>query len=412
MHTMAVEVGTHWWRARPIQNGDFVNHLRTVCAILLCVISLQCRAASVNVPTEQETLSLLSRDAFSELDDRFTAIQKAYDENKISDETLRDAFRVFYATDPQWESHYQKWVLHSDKVYVAHLARGIYYKKVGLQKRGGEVISRTSQQQVDGMTSAFRIAAMEFKASLALEKRPLLTYLHSMDIAMSLGTSESVREILDRAIAIDPYNFVVREKYMGSLQVRWGGSVPMMRAFLAECRKAGLSAAHLKTLQALVLEEEAWNRQYIDGNKDAAVRDYRQAAKLDPASACQPCGPLQRAADLLFDQAKYQEAIPLYTQLLKADPKNLRALENRAFAELWLKKVDASEADYLAAAKLGDVYAQGTLGRMYYFGVDVPKDPDKAFYWVKMAADQGDSDSIKLLPYAQGLKQRSEATSQ
>jgi len=45
---------------------------------------------------------------------------------------------------------------------------------------------------------------------------------------------------------------------MSTLETRWGGSASEMAAFLRECRSAGLDAAKLRALQAMVERDLGW----------------------------------------------------------------------------------------------------------------------------------------------------------
>lgn len=58
-----------------------------------------------------------------------------------------------------------------------------------------------------------------------------------------------------------------------------------------------------------------------------------------------------------------------------------------------------SIAELQATADHGDAAAQYQLARAYLRGVDVPKDPKKAFELMKAAADQGNADAIGTLGY-------------
>jgi tetratricopeptide (TPR) repeat protein len=250
------------------------------------------------------------------------------------------------------------------------------------------------------MEDAFRIASNEFNTSLSLDEKPILTYLHAIDISSFLGNPNESRRLLNQAIKVDPHTFIVREKYMGTLQSRWGGSVEEMKAFLSECRKAQLSSLHLNSLEGLVIEEEGWNHQHQEGNTDAAVRDYLKAAKLRPEGSCAPCGPIGQAACILIKEKKYSEAIPLYSKVLSIDPNSTDALRNRGFSQLQLGKTAEAIADLTRAAELGDAYSQDTLARQYLMGNGVPKDRDEAIKLLQKAADQGYAPAQQLLPIA------------
>jgi len=54
-------------------------------------------------------LALLNSNEFPELDRRFSALQRDYKNGALTDESLRAAFRVFYATDGALELKYDAW---------------------------------------------------------------------------------------------------------------------------------------------------------------------------------------------------------------------------------------------------------------------------------------------------------------
>lgn len=294
----------------------FAHHLLLVFA---CFVSLVAQAASTS-PTAEETRALLTSNRFDELDARYGAIQQAYVRGAISDVDLRTAFRTFYDTDPALESQYLAWVTHSPTSYVAHLARGIYHHFVARKRAGND---RREQNA---------IAAKELEKSLGLEQRPLLTYLHSLEIESSRTGIPGARKLLAAAIAIDPKAFIVREKFMGQLRTQVGGSQEAMKGFLEECRIAGLSVQQLDRLESLVLEDEAWVHRYGENDPNAAIDAYQKAAKADPSAACVPCGPLAKAGDLAVDQKDFARADELFSEILTHDANQIHALNQRGFA--------------------------------------------------------------------------------
>ena len=374
--------------------------LHLVVLFIALIHSACAPAATVEVPSESEAIEMLGRGQFTELDRRYSDIQAAYKSGSISDEELRAAFRVFYTTNGALEAKYDAWIQQLPQSYVAHLARGIYHKKVGQERRGGKFIGETTQAQLQGMEEAFGRASEDFKLSYSLDDKPILSYLHAIDISSSAGDAQESRRLLDLSIKLDPKNFIVREKYMGSLQTRWGGSVSEMREFLAECRNARLSTSHLRALEALVIGDEGWTQRYQAGNLDAAAQAYLEAAKMAPTGACGPCGPVSQAADAFFDDGRFLEARPLYSKVLEADPKSVHALDRRGFSELQEGAGEAAIADFTRAADLGDAYAMDILGKIYLLGTSVPQDRDRAIMWLQKAAALGYAPSIGLLPLA------------
>ena len=341
------------------------------------------------------TLALLESDHFDELDRHFSALQKAYEKGQLDDVSLRAAFRVFYATDAGLEPKYDAWVSRFPKSYVARLARGIYYKKIALERRGGKYIAATKPAQIAAMESFFAKAAKDLSASIDLSPKPLLSYLHAMDVTAYEGEEDETRELFEHALQVDPGNFIAREKYMGYLEPRWGGSVNQMNDFLNDCRKAGLSAAHLRLLEAIIVADEA--QKYKDeGNYAAAERDYRKAIEMgrDDCSSC--------LAEVLIQENKFADAIAVYSKVLQKTPQDAATLVDRAFAYRSIGNIQAAIADWTAAANLGNPYAQNQLGVAYMTGQGgiVPLDPKAGIAWFRKAAAQGNATAIQNLARA------------
>jgi tetratricopeptide (TPR) repeat protein len=357
-------------------------------------------AATEDLPSQPEIVSLLSNRKYSELDRRLSLVQQAYARGAINDEHLREVFRDFYFTTPSLAPNFDEWIAQFPRSYVAHLARGVYYKKIGQERRGGQAASETSREQFQEMERALAKASADLEQSVSLDPKPLLTYMHQLTIDQLLGRDTEKRAVLDRSIAVDKNNYVVRYAYMGALQTRWGGSLEQMQDFMRECRGAHLSATQLGSLQALIAEDEAWNYRYIDGNTVEAVHAYKRAARLNPRESCTPCGPFEQAADTLREDHKYPEAIKLYSKVLQHDPRAVDALSNRAYSEIQVGLRKEAFMDFSRAAELGSPYAQDMLGRIYLVGASVPHDRQKAIEWLTKAVAQGYEPSRELLEMA------------
>jgi tetratricopeptide (TPR) repeat protein len=353
--------------------------------------------ASLTPPTQSETLALLNSNQFEELDQRFAAIQRDYKNGAISDEKLRAAFRVFYSTDEALEPKYDAWVARFPKSYVALLARGIYYKKVGMERRGGDFIANTTDAQLSDMKTAFAMASRDLHASVELDDKPLLTYLHAMDVSNFLGDSDQSRELLRLSIKLDPGNFIVREKYMGTLEPRWGGSLDQMYAFLDESKEAGLSAAHLELLEGVIVEDQALTHKEA-GDYAAAERDYRKAIAMGRED-CLLC-----LSQVLLKQQKYEEVIPVFSKMLAADPNDIAVVENRGIAYMRIGRTMEALADFKTAADSGAVYSQNELGRLNMIGIPgiLPVNSAAGVAWFRKAAAQGNEAGIRNLQTALG----------
>src|SRR6188768_804247 len=106
---------------------------RTAAFIFIVIAVFHGALASADeaLPSQDEIVALLSTAQYAQLDRRLTSIQGAYKRGAIDDVKLREAFRSFYFTTPSLAKNFDQWVREFPESYVAHLARGIYYKKVG-----------------------------------------------------------------------------------------------------------------------------------------------------------------------------------------------------------------------------------------------------------------------------------------
>jgi len=365
-----------------------VSHRFSTLVLLASILFFGCTTTPPeNIPSGTEIVSWLANGQYQELDGRLSRVQQGYARGAISDERLREVFRSFYFTTPSLAPNFDQWIAQFPRSYVAHLARGIYYKKIGQEARGGEFASETSSEQFQAMEQALAKASADLDQSLLLDSKPLLTYLHQLTIAQLLGDGPKERELLDRSVALDHNNYVVRDAYMAALGTRWGGSLQRMREFMEECRQAHLSAVQLGSLEAQIADDEAWNHRYVAGDVDAAVAAYEREAKLNPRGDCGPCGSTEQAANTLREAHRYPEAIKLYSKVLETDPNSIDALNGRADSENRAELEDAAFADYSRSAELGSPFAQVALAMIYLRPKHI--DRKKAIEWLRKAAAQG-----------------------
>jgi hypothetical protein len=122
--------------------------LQRVFIPFLLVVSA-CAGAPTPAPLSQgEALDLLRSEHFRDLDAQFSGIQHGYDRGTLSDEELRAAFRAFYDPDATLAPKYDLWVSKFPRSYVARVARGIYYTRVGMQLRGVNLLRDTPSEHL------------------------------------------------------------------------------------------------------------------------------------------------------------------------------------------------------------------------------------------------------------------------
>jgi hypothetical protein len=160
--------------------------------------------------------------------------------------------------NPALEHNYRQWIAAYPSSYAAAVAYGIYLRIRGYEARGCDYINDTSEQQVAAMDVLLDKAMEQYTRSIPLTQKPILTYHALLGIAMLRGTDETSRAVLESACRIDPRNYIVRYKYLASIQTRWGGSLQKMLQFRQESAQAGLSPQLLTYFDRMIAKERAW----------------------------------------------------------------------------------------------------------------------------------------------------------
>jgi tetratricopeptide (TPR) repeat protein len=337
------------------------------------------------LPSHADLRKLLVSGQFDVLDQQFSTLQARYESGLTSDEDLRAAFRVFYDTNPALASAYDHWVSAFPRSYVAHLVRGVYYTRIGENIPANQEPKLLPPSQIDRMEEAYRQGTADLNLSLSLNRRPILTYTYKLWITRAHHDVAESRRLLDLSLKIDSSNYIVRASYATAIETRWGGNQTMLTAFIEECGRAKLSERHMRLLESVVSDDQAWIHQFVDHDYRAAEAAYRRSGELGGDVN------LHNLSDVLFHQHKYAEAIEPLTELLDQHPGDLDVLGNRGFAYIKSGKTREGISDWQTAAKGGSAYAQNELGRLYMLGVPgiLTPDPKMGISLFRLAAAQG-----------------------
>lgn len=338
---------------------------------------------------------LLADRKFEDLDAKANSLQAGYEAGRVSSVELLHGFRAFYGTNPKVTPLIDEWVRLFPRSYAARLARGIHYRVLAGEARGGKWISETSPEQVRAMEDYLDQALRDLQASEALAKKPILTYLHELTVGMIRGDRDSNRATLAKALAIDPKDFTIRRKYMSTITPRWGGSFGEMQDFLKASQKQGVTERDLHTLQAMI-EIERGRASSDDRKPEDAVIHFKRAIDLEPER--------DQKTEALWLRLRAMQAlhpgvddVADADQLLKLSPNNAFALGVRGHARTAANDYPGALVDFRLAASLGDAYAQMMLGRLYWNGQGVTQDRAEAEDWFRRAANNGNEDAAKYL---------------
>lgn len=387
--------------------------------LLACVAFAATLASTLSFASEgsADPLQLLEERRFEELDGRMTKLQRGYASGSVSDLDLLAAVRHFYTTDPKLEARFNEWLQRYPRSYMARVARGIYYKRVGAEARGDRYADETSADQLAEMKLYYGKAMEDFQASVPLETQPILSYLYMMDILkysppviiriwlLRLKLENGTRHMLNEANRVAPANFIARRKYMLTLQGRWGGSPGAMSAFLAECKTAGLPHDQLNALAAFAVADRAWMRLQRNDPRDA-VDDYRDALALIDFGSDRLFEHGQRALllqeigyahQLLRD---YRASARYLTLAIEAGADSSDVYVSRGISYFHSGDKKEGLQDYLRGAERGSAWAQDQVGVHYWHGIIFSQDRREATRWFRRAAGQGFEEARKHLYWA------------
>ena len=129
-------------------------------------------------------------------------------------------------------------------------------------------------------------ATRALRASLPLDDRPLLSYSLLIDLTRHHGDEDYARRLLDAGLRLDPHGYILRLRYMTTLETRWGGSVRAMER-LKRLERA--SALYLRAIAVLPEFGWAWGHlgycQAKLGFAAESAQAYRRGAELgDPCA--------------------------------------------------------------------------------------------------------------------------------
>lgn len=354
--------------------------------------------------TEMPSMALLKAKRFVELDARMSAVQSEWKRGHIDEWTFKESFAPFFDPDPSLAPLYEAWIKAMPKSYVARVAQGDFEVVRGRNARGGKYAVETSASQFRGLNEANARARSALRASLSLDDRPLLSYYMLMDLARH-DHEDDPRSLLNKGLAFAPHSYILRLRYMSTLETKWGGSVREMRAFLHECRTAGFDEPKLRTLEAMVEDDEAWVARERKNDRTEAARHEQAAIELAGdgrllLGRCLSCM-LQMAG---WDEERlnhFEPASTFFERAIAEAADNGWAWGHLGYCQSKLGQAEKSAHSYKRGAELGDPYSQDEWAKVLWYGVaPVAQDRRAAMPWFEKAAAGGDAEAVKNLFWA------------
>lgn len=381
-------------------------------------------AAESNSPSP---FSLLKNKKFKELDSFLQAKQHSYEAGHLSPDALYEQFNFATGNESWLEAQLSTWVKSASTSYVAHLARGRYYVSRAWEARGDKYIDKTPPENIREMSRLNKLATLDLEKSISLTEKPMLSYSLLINVGMATGRSKQSRHWLEEANRIDPDSTYIKIDYLLTLRPRWGGSMEEMQAFVDESKNLLKKQEDINLLQSHVWRSHAFVRWKDHKDYQGCIDYYTKAIDLYDKEV----RPFARRGYCYQMLKRYEEALRDYNHVISIAPRNGYVLKSRGalFSKLrrfdeaivdlirateidpsdgyiWrtlgytyysTEKFDKAFASYQKGAARGDADSQQSLGFHYRFGKGVKEDRDKAIYWWKMAAKNGNAQAIHSL---------------
>ena len=266
---------------------------------------------------------------------------------------------LFNRPMPELEKALTQWVETRNSAN-ARLARGIHYTAMGWRARGDAYISETSNAQLRGVETYFRLALEDFQ--VVLEQRPdeLFAYCYAMEVLMGFGADEAVQRLYENALEKYPLAYTPRSFYLTSLAPWWGGSMQEIEQVVDDSRAFYGRNPELRALEGRAISVIA-EKADADGEFATALTLYNRALELG--------GPnwryLNGRGEMYMRLGRYDEAIVDLNRALVLRPDFLETLNHRAYSFYERGQNESAIQDITRIIDLG-----GATARLYGIRAD------------------------------------------
>ncbi len=250
-------------------------------SLLLPVVGTQ--TESLGYPTQTIDRLAVRRLLMARSYDALDRVLAAYGDSVKRDYRVEyrlfDAYGAFGAAIPAMESRLTEWVQLRPKSAAALLARANYFKASGWNARGTALARGTTREQFERMNNFFQRSVADLVAAHRLDPSSIVAYRQMIDMATTQGDVKSSRQMLDEALKIQPYSFLLRAAHMYNLLPRWGGSHEAMAKFAEESMPYAKRNPRIKALGGYVDWDEGRVSESHGQNGDA-IEAYQRALQF------------------------------------------------------------------------------------------------------------------------------------
>jgi len=160
--------------------------------------------------------------------------------------------------------------------------------------------------------------------------------------------------IATAVVAAFAYQTAARQRDYRTLLRRGDAALSDDQTFGAIEAYSGAIALRPDSMLAYLRRGETYQRRGDRGDLDAAARDLRKAAALDPTAT----RPLEELGDVLYQLQRYDRAADAFAACLKVDDRSARVSHKLALAQYRAGNVDGAIAAVTQALRLDDRLAE------------------------------------------------------
>ncbi|MEZ0262029.1 MAG: DUF4034 domain-containing protein [Alphaproteobacteria bacterium] len=281
---------------------------------------------------------------FAKLDQSLNRIQQEYEAGKWKDTDLNFIFyEPLQATDPAFETLYNKWVAAYPKSYAANYCRGKYFYNRALElleaaRKSVRItaISHLPRELAPQMKQLVALAVRDETAAAELAAKPLTAYADLVDLhTFFMAQPVNGRKILDMANKIAPGNTLARYRYMSAINAA-GANLATLKELVDDARKNGAGGDDKDNAIFQFYDV----RLLIEGRYDLLDREmngYQQAYEKGQINDVTLSGYFEAISAANPDNAEK------YNAWIKAYPRSYAARQARAKYSLntaWLARGD------------------------------------------------------------------------
>lgn len=288
-------------------------------------------------------LELLESKQYGLLEDHLDKLHQKTDVDINFETSLYQAYSSFSINKPILINEIKQWQLSNPSSLHAKLAEAFYFYGQGWATRGSKNIAKTEQATITKMKKLMSKSELLLNDIVQSPKYSLVASALLIAVRQVSGGNGSTKDAYLSAIERYPNSYLIRFRYLISLQPRWGGSYREMLSIINDSKLRAAQNEQLALLQAAIIEE-AGDISVIHGDKQGAKEFYEYALKFGDNPYIR-----QKLGKIEYRLANYEMSLLHFNKAIELHANNHLFYHWRAWALVALKRYSEAESDQKVA---------------------------------------------------------------